>query len=375
MFWKYLQIIYLLYLLKYYPEDEERIKKTIQNIGIIFIKFCQWISNFESLTQFRFLKEFQVNCHYLYPLTSKDPFLQHISNIQYYCSGSVGNIYTGFYHNKKIIIKSRHSWIEQEYKDLRQCLFVFCYFLKQFKNIDVELKDFDIIIQSQFNFINEYKNIELFQQIYNKEKTILNIPTVYYATHELLIMEYIETKKNLNKYEKMEKDMLMKSWIFDQILTHNILHGDLHNGNWGYTDNGVVLFDYGFVFKNMELNSTFYINVLKNNYQNIEDSIFTLLNINKTEEIQIELNQLIQKYENLTNMSFIQDLLQLIKKHTTIVINIKLLFLINLIVCFNYLNQNPNIQQKKIFFENSYILCHYKNILYQYQKTVFNFLL
>jgi predicted unusual protein kinase regulating ubiquinone biosynthesis (AarF/ABC1/UbiB family) len=349
--------------------NEKWIKNTISQLGIVFIKICQWLSNFDKISnsQFSFLSQFQTNCNYNYPLSIHNDYIKkNIINIESYTSGSVGMIYKGFhiYEKKIVILKILHPWIYNDLKTWKKL----CHFIQYWKKID--MNDIFQVLECQFDFTIEAKNMNYFKTLYNNN--ILYIPKVFYAEKNILICEFVETKSDLDKYEKMEKNILMKTWILDQIMIHNCLHGDLHNGNWGYTDSGIVLFDFGYIFQNMKLDNEFYLNILKKKYDNIIDKILDLFQIIKTPQLEYELNEYLDSISQY-DISFLIEILKIINKNHTLVLSKKLLFIINLTSCIHYLNQNENIGNIDLFMENCYILCKSKHILDSFcEKIVFD---
>lgn len=112
-------------------------------------------------------------------------------------------------------------------------------------------------LYEEVSFLNERKNLQMFQKILEGNTEII-VPRVYenLSTDRIITMEYVpSTKVNtaIVANRPLLASMLMEFFI-SQILNHGVIHADPHPGNVGITNDGrLVLYDFGQVTRLDEL--------------------------------------------------------------------------------------------------------------------------
>ena len=248
----------------------DKLKNNIENCGCMMIKCIQWIlpklqlihGNTEISEKFNIFYD-NCNIHALEDtkIIFKSEFNSALEDnfkiIKLIGSGSIGQVYLAEnIHNKQqYAIKVNHPNILKEYK----VFYIFIRFILLFINYKDYLPVSDIYefitsMKSQINLKNEcYFNKE-FQEIYKDEDTFI-IPKVLLCTENILIMDYINGeiyKDNPdNPYGDFKKLSLLSIFVNNNCL-NNVVHGDLHLGNWRIIRNNnrykLVIYDFGFCF-------------------------------------------------------------------------------------------------------------------------------
>ncbi|HHV95948.1 MAG TPA: AarF/ABC1/UbiB kinase family protein [Clostridiaceae bacterium] len=108
-------------------------------------------------------------------------------------------------------------------------------------------------LKTELDFINEAKNIEIFEK-YNSNIKYIKIPKVYneYTTENLIVMEYIEGIKISEKSLLVEKgyllDEIAEKLVYNymkQIFIDGFFHGDPHPANIIITGDAIAYIDFG----------------------------------------------------------------------------------------------------------------------------------
>jgi len=165
-------------------------------------------------------------------------------------SGSLAQTYICYLKNdpNKYVLKVAHPEILKLKYEIQIIKFIIrC--VSYFKKININWNDFFNNISEQCDFRIEAKNMAEFSEIY-KNYDKIEIPTLIYCNRYFIIMSYCEGKP-LNKLDRSSKEYilatnLVASSFLHTIYKHNIVHGDLHQGNVLVKDNGnIALIDYG----------------------------------------------------------------------------------------------------------------------------------
>jgi predicted unusual protein kinase regulating ubiquinone biosynthesis (AarF/ABC1/UbiB family) len=198
--------------------------------------------------------------------------------------------------------------------------FLVCW-IRLFSGIRFDIQGVYQTLYEQLDFEKEAENMKEFRVMYREDLGVLKIPEVYYARENMIVMEYIpsvsrEEESEWSYPERSEIYCLMKCWVLDQIIIKNCLHGDLHNGNWGITPDrqGIVLYDFGHVFKNMALTSDFYIAMLRKQHSDVADKMMALFGLEQTPELKTRVGEILERYrnrdQNSVSSEFIMDILK-----------------------------------------------------------------
>jgi predicted unusual protein kinase regulating ubiquinone biosynthesis (AarF/ABC1/UbiB family) len=232
-------------------------------------------------------------------------------------SGSIAQVYRGVLKNgKEVAIKVRHPNVRENI--IKLCKYI-KYLPKSFIKFDLNGLDKYLLNQSNFNL--EYLNLEKFRKKF-KDVSYVHFPIPYRAEEDIIVMEYIEGKNIDQVYndcedeDKMEYWLVMvKYWMFfrESFLIKNILHSDLHKGNWKINNGKLIFYDLGIILEKKK-----YIKDCKKIWEGLEFrecSIYTpvivknILNKNKPdEEIISDMNEYINSRINFKSKFFNRDI-------------------------------------------------------------------
>lgn len=219
------------------------LKKQIIKSGPIPIKIAQFIINFQHM-------ELKLNKpHYLtiYDELFDNVYNNKINNIKDYTiinSGSICAIY--LHSNKKEIIKKLH------YKSTQSTTFYFAFIKLLFYlfKIPVSITDFS---KSFFNQFSMNFESEMQQNFYNLlDNKLIQIPNIIHYNDQEIFMEYLPSKsyrKSNLSIIKTIKNCNIMAIFFKHMYLNGIIHLDIHDGNWGITENGIVIYDFGYSLK------------------------------------------------------------------------------------------------------------------------------
>jgi predicted unusual protein kinase regulating ubiquinone biosynthesis (AarF/ABC1/UbiB family) len=170
-----------------------------------------------------------------------------------FASASIAQIYRGKSINgDEIVMKIRHEGI---LNNIQRWENIFSSIMKYF-NLNININHFFQNIREQVDFTKEADNLQTYYRMYRKNH-LVQIPKYYGGDTDVLIMSYIpsdnfqEVKDNLTNEEIGYYTILSRIIYQDNIFIKDVIHMDLHNGNWGINrDNkSIVLYDFGWVLK------------------------------------------------------------------------------------------------------------------------------
>jgi ubiquinone biosynthesis protein len=240
---------------------------------------------------------------------------------------------------------------------------IFVYILSFFYEIKIDIIDLiknnEQLLLEQCDFENEIKNLELFKDCM-KNNTHIIIPEVYkefkILSDYIIVMDFLEGKiMNKIPINQLKKyNHLLRSFIFESILSHKLIHADLHLGNiLLLKDDKIGIIDFGLVIKNSKefTDNVFYILLgLKNsNNKLIINKIIQAIIINKEDipYVRDHLNEhcdLICK--SLENVST-KEMLQIIKIIQSIKVKINPMLCNNLLSILSCLTMVEKIGENK----------------------------
>lgn len=272
-----LQIIFCSYFLSDNELNRRYIAMKINKLGIIPTKLAQWMGHFlkihfENVNGFKLfinsLPFLQSDCP-VTPSILYDYHVQKFSNVlksveqKPFASASIAQIYRGKTHNDEdVVIKIKHDGILKNIQRWENI----CNAILKYQKLNINTKHFFENIKDQINFVKEGENLKHYYRIYRKNK-LVEIPKYYDGDSDVLIMSYLPSE-NFHNVQHMlsseEEDyyIILSRIIYqDNIFIKDVIHMDLHNGNWGICreNKSIVLYDFGWVLKDQSDFKRFFI--------------------------------------------------------------------------------------------------------------------
>ena len=391
---------------------------TINRNGCILIKIVQWLNtNLElievnnSKTLYDIFSSFYEDCEIHNLNYTKKLFIKEfkedfdevieLDNLYDIKSGSIAQVYKGYYNDKMVAIKVVHPDIKYQlifpilYIKLYKFLVNNLFFLKKYDTIFI-FDSFFENLKNQTVMLNEYNNMKYFYDVYKDNEYIL-IPEPLHATKNILIMEFIDGIKfdtmNISLIQKYKIVNLLNLFLKDNYFFQDFYHSDLHESNWKVIKIGdfykLVIYDFGYISCN-NYKEVFKLMCYYNDVLDIKSIIGVVYDNCKIYEMTK--NEFIFKFEEYlkkVNTEFREPLCDeiMIRMYNFIFINNIYLepymfeLFISMILCKKYILKYLNL--KKIGISNSnhlvsiYIssieICNKYNIFdklkYYYEKT------
>lgn len=233
-------------------------------LGPIYIKLGQVMSyDYPSLKELYTLQDDcgPISKKYLKTIQMKYPELE-ISDI-YLSSGSIAAVHMCKYNDIDCVVKIKRPNIKRQIQsNINQICFMIDNFLHFFINIGFcnlkrKLKKAISLYEIQYDFKNEVNNWKEYNNIFNNLKWII-IPKIFeeISNDEIIVMEYIPGYNIVKDKEMLiqEEEILVNAYkrivgIFMTSMINNIYHGDLHPGNFSFTEKGeIIIYDFGICF-------------------------------------------------------------------------------------------------------------------------------
>ena len=251
-------------------ENHLKIAKNISDLGIIPIKLAQWCAYFceihyENNIFVNSLKYLQSECSlYTNKMIEKDlePFQDILFSWEKnpISSASIAQVYRGkLKTGESVIIKIKHKNIAKDIEQWEEILNtdILTNILDLFKiklPIELNIDEFFRNLKLQTDFDQEVLNLKKYHKHY-KTNQFIKIPDYYAHNENIIIMEYVssinfqEIRKYLSKEEYDFYFLLSRILYQDNIFIKDVIHMDLHNGNWGVdrVNKRLVLYDFGWV--------------------------------------------------------------------------------------------------------------------------------
>jgi predicted unusual protein kinase regulating ubiquinone biosynthesis (AarF/ABC1/UbiB family) len=181
-------------------------------------------------------------------------------------SGSIGQVYKGWYKNKldnnkkiKVAIKVVHPGVKEQIFVPKMFLLILDYIgrklscFNKFRSV-VDINSFFDSLKKQIDLNNEAINMKKTKDLY-KDNTLLVIPKLYNYSSNFIIMSYEDgdffEDIKLSDYQKLKITCILRLYLNSATCIKNFLHGDLHNGNWKvrkhpfYNIYQIILLDFG----------------------------------------------------------------------------------------------------------------------------------
>ena len=254
----------------------ERMRRTLEALGPIFVKFGQVLSTRPDLVPADFIKELaklqdQVKpfSYHLVEARIQHDFQKPIQQIfkafnkEPLASASLGQVHRAkLKTGEDVVVKMLRPGIK---KTLREDMDILHYLAEKiekhfpklrFYNFKGFVDEFENQLRRELNYKNEALFIDRFKKNFADDPTVV-VPQVHwkYTTEQILTMEYLEGikiteltghKKKLGRFDKKAIATHFIQSMFKQIFDHHFFHADPHPGNIMVTkDQKLVYLDFG----------------------------------------------------------------------------------------------------------------------------------
>jgi len=253
------------------PLAPEAFQKTINNLGVSFIKLAQVLATRSDFFPTPYLLELQKVHDAVAPMPEKDfkkvvhRALQgkRIDNFNHtpIASASIGQVHIGSIDGEKVAIKLKREGIKEKVKAdifiLNSMLYFFRpLFSQSTKNsIETVIKEYSKMLFQEVSFNQERQNLKKFAATYSHCGIVF--PRIYesYCNDDVLVMSFCEgfcfdDKRNIKKHN-IDIDAIIKKLVnfyVEQMLINGYFHADPHPGNLLISKEGdLILLDYGMV--------------------------------------------------------------------------------------------------------------------------------
>lgn len=275
----------------------------LSRLNVFYTKVIQWLadSHFNDEQMTNFIKNFTNNVQYtnddidyvslleLYTNAEKNGDKFILSSMIPLNAGTISLVFKGQLNDKPIVIKILRVGIKEKLNDAINLFLYLCKiidlipYLRQLNASKIIGKNVKLLLQ-QVDFINEIKNIKIFETAYKKNKNI-RVPFVYkYYTennNNIIVMEYLDGK-TMYQLNANEREVYYKSFITLAMLNYfkyGLIHGDLHSGNIIFLPNNVIGYvDLGIIYvltaEHQDFLYNFFNNFSNGNYNKLIDDLF-----------------------------------------------------------------------------------------------------
>ena len=346
------------------------LKNQIIRSGPVPIKIAQFIINYKKIEHYDNKLEYLTVYNDLFNNVYKNKITES-ENYTFLNSGSICNIYIN--KNNNTILKRLH------YKSIDSVHF-YLYMIKHlfyFFSIPLDYNDFKTIFLNQFCMKFESS---MHQEFYNNiDNKLIKIPKIIKNNDSEIIMEYLPSKSftnsNLSYINTTKYAQILCIFFKHMYLENGLIHLDIHDGNWGLTEDGIVVYDFGYSLKLFDPNDI----VEKKIYY---DLLFYNWSLNSNELTKLifshfvtpKINDYTEFYKKIKNLDneydrnrLLFDFITYCKKYN-LKIHINLYYILHsmtILRCmYDYIFQNMNsdLNENKVLTEK---LIHENAILYK----------
>ncbi|MCW7481848.1 ABC1 kinase family protein [Leptospira kanakyensis] len=317
-------------------------KNLFFQLGGVYIKIGQFVSNLFHILPEEFLWELQDLQDKIPPREfdeidkrwfsdykkSMTEIFTDLDKISY-ASASTAQVHIGYYHGKKVAIKTLYPGIEEDavrdLKTLSRVLWLIDRFVFKISAKEVS-EQLNVMIRSELDLRSELKNLKYTKQLFALEKDFFfPNPIEELCNKHTLVTEFVEGKKiyelevlesHTKKNPNLEK--LIRAYIL-MIFDYRFFHADPHPGNLIFMETGELCFiDFGAVQSISEeetrILERILIGAMRKDYHLITESLFDLGavtdSLSKEELIQIvkysleKLNRILDSTDHFRNIGF-----------------------------------------------------------------------
>jgi ubiquinone biosynthesis protein len=256
---------------KRHPKPKpERLRETFEELGTVFIKFGQILSERPDIVPEDYAEELSKLQDSVPPFDSEkarqivdeEIGLENLEEFdeEPMASASIAQVHRATLKNgEEIVLKVRRPGIEEEvHRDLEVLLYLA---KKADKHVDIgkdflygEAREFAEWTREELDFKKELRTAETFRENMENEERI-RVPETYreYSSERILAMEYVDAVKcddieRIRKMEIDEKEIAETGirCVLKQILRDGLLHADPHPSNFMVDHDGNLVFlDFG----------------------------------------------------------------------------------------------------------------------------------
>ncbi len=235
------------------------IRGSLEKYGGVFSKIAQMISysDPEYTTSYDECKPFSRDkTHDWFMSYTEDatkPSVKYTVDKKIHKSGSVGQVYKGFYNNDSIAIKVLYRGLKESTQSDLDALETLSNFMYGFMDLENGIKEVSAKVKEELDYKNELKNT---QKIYNlwKDDKVIVIPKTFedICDSDILVTQFIEgvsVTEFLKTATQEDKNWLGSNiirFIFTNLYMWGIFYSDSHYGNIIITkDRRIAFIDFG----------------------------------------------------------------------------------------------------------------------------------
>ena len=236
------------------PEIAMQARKELTTLGPTFVKIGQYISTREDLFPPEIIEEFQNLQDNVesFKVENVPPEIKNISP-EPIAAASLGQVHMCEYKGKECVVKLLRPRVREQVKDDVKNLLIITKLFEVInptgsRDLTLFVQELESMLEMETNYLIEAENTKNFKNNFKDIDWVI-IPEVYYATENILVMEYVPSVKITEAKGYNGKSLawaLTKSQIM-QVLKTGFFHGDPHPGNVGVSRGRLVYYDFGMV--------------------------------------------------------------------------------------------------------------------------------
>ena len=238
-------------------ETGKWLRRTLETSGPTYIKIGQFIGNRPDI----FGKEISEEVSKLQNQSSvvfkaEKPNGLKKMNMEPIAAASIAQVHKGVLSDGRVVaVKIKKPNVDEqltnELKDIRLAFDVSKMIMSEMTLLTGWFEDFEKNVRDELDFMKEVENIKFFHEIY-KENEDVRVPRVIpnLSSRNHIVMEYLPSKSIKEAINPISISENLMNLFIEQILYHGIIHGDLHAGNLGVSeDEKIVMYDFGNVIR------------------------------------------------------------------------------------------------------------------------------
>lgn len=168
-------------------------------------------------------------------------------------SASLGQVHLGKLQDKTVAIKVLRPGVVHKIENDVENLKFISNFFKIFnstasRDLITFVEELEEMLKLETDYEKESENTKMFARNFKDFDWVI-VPDVYYASKDVLVMEYVPSTKitEATGYDKKSLTWAITKSQILQILNSGFFHGDPHPGNVGIKDGKLVYYDFGMV--------------------------------------------------------------------------------------------------------------------------------